>query len=446
MDLFHKMVMISAAYIRSAVTKYLPDSEQKNFMLWILSDENPYQEDYLRMLGVAGSIELEMHLLCTIVRKSELEKLQHYIAILNTYFAFETLSDNIATGLSTSSRGTNETYSLQKEILSVFNSAMIEKINGSHQPTLALLSPIAHLTKQISAYKHSLSPSQMYEFAQEYLKYHSHASMTDLEYSFFPILILNIETCFELLHSLHDHPIYFLLKASLIDRYSSVTNLLIADNNLDYNTLANLGAKSILVAPTLAYCIGGLDTVSHNPLLKKSIENGLLSKSLYSASLLVRLLNDLGTHLLLLNEEELQKFSRVTLASALQQQPISIFDFLSSISKTSSLFYLMTRIRKDIAHGEFNVCLDSFKNPEDLEASLNEFLMSLRFYINLYKKHNTTLLRLHEMLSEYLLDPRITRIILNFVTFHRKMYSREFETKYGDYAITTTHLKPEENT
>lgn len=439
-ELYRDMVTIAADYVKASAKKYLPDSPQKNFMLWILANDNPYQEPYLRMMGVAGSIEMEISLLKDTVEKNTFQQLQYYIGIINAYFAFETLSDNIATGLAESMRDSNATYDIQKKLLQGFNDAMISKLQGNSQSAFELLKPYLDLTKQISAYQRCLLPSQMYQFAKEYLSCDPSATIFDLEYSFFPILVLNIETCFELLNSMRDHPIYPFLKESLIARYAAVNALLQENNTVTLDALTDIGAKSMLVMPTLAFCVGALDKVSPNSKMAEAITNGLLIANLYSASLMVRLLNDIGTTLLSLNETAQDEFFRNIKLMAQQRNANSIFQFLSNVSELEDFFYIMARFRKDLSQGEFNICLDRL-NTVMISDALEEFFERIIFYSKLYKSQEENIQVQANKLNQCLADPTPAQIALNFVKFHQKMYSREFETKYGDYAITRSSIK-----
>lgn len=434
-NLYNTMISTAASCIRSSIEDHLPDSTQKSFMLWILSDGNPYQEKYLRMMGVAGSIELEIFLFQKIINLQTLKKLTESIGLLNAYFAFETLSDNIAIGLGESTKDNNPTYQIQKELIIGFNNAIIAKLKNNNQSVFELLKPYEHLTKKISAYQKCLLPSQMYEFAAEYQKLNPNVLLSDLEYCYFPILILNIHTCLELVKSLQNHPLHLILRDSLIDRYTAVNEIIQSDHTISLETLSDLGAKSMLVMPSLAFCIGSLDNNEPNEFLHKTIENGSLKDNLYNASLIVRLLNDMGTSLLDVKPKQLKQIISELNQMQQRQANIPIFEFLVQIANNEQFYKLMLRIRKDIQFGEFNICLDHLSKKNTVDA-LKEFFKRIEYFTKLYNKHKKFSKSLSSLFNKNLIDKKINEIVINFVKFHQQMYSKEFETKYGDYAIT----------
>src|SRR5690349_20295435 len=112
---------LAANYISTAVRTSLPDNNLKDFMLWLLQDDNPHQENYLRMLGVAGSIELELKLFGQVLDASAIHDIAPYIGLLNAYFGYETISDNLGVGLASSAKNINSTYDIQQKVLLHFN-------------------------------------------------------------------------------------------------------------------------------------------------------------------------------------------------------------------------------------------------------------------------------------------------------------------------------------
>ncbi len=427
----------AAKYIQDSVRKCLTDSAQKDFMLWILADHNPFKDDYLKMLGVASSIKLEIAMLNNIVDDSvTFQKLSPYLGFLNAYFAFETIQDNIAIGLAAWFPVNNPTRVLQYEIIKNFNPIMIKKLQGDVTPTEKLLAPYVTMAQEISAYERCLSPSKMYKFASEFEQYCNNPSLLfELEHCFYPILILNVATCLALQHSLHQNKMYSFLQETLIARYASVDKLLMSAKTATAMELADLGAKTILVLPTLVYCIGALDVVSPNPFLCKAIQDHSLMKSIYSCALLVRLLNDIGTNLLTLKETERNNFFKDLKLFAQRQKFNSLLEFLLAVSDSSELGTMMIRIRKDVKYGEFNVCIDNLTDINDFQQALNEFCEKIIFYSKLYQQYSTTLTETCDHLTKILGDTKISKFIFNMFKFHEKMYSLKFESRSGDYAV-----------
>ncbi len=433
---YYNFLQLAAEHISQAVNNSLPDEKIKAFMLWLLKNDNPQQENYLRMLGVAGSIELELKLFSEIISPSVLNKMTPYISVLNAYFAYETLSDNLGVGLAASAKNTNPVYPMQKEILLHFNRVMIEKIKGAQASTYELLTPIAGLVEQISVSQKTLAPQQMQLFIAMYAEHNKEVSSHLLEHSFLAILLLNSETCLQLLASMQNSPIYPLLKESLIARYDAVNHIIQQSSQASWQTLADWGLNSILTVPTLAYCIGALHEVKPCKNFKTVIDNGLLYSAMADGALLVRLLNDVGTHLLRMNASDRSSLYEKLKIYRSNDQFDSIFAYLHFLSSREELFLSFARIRKDLQHGEFNICLDSLANQSSIAENLYLFCQNIDYSAELYQQKYQILSQKLTQLSTVLGNEQASKIILHFVQFHEYKYSFEFESPRGDYAIT----------
>jgi hypothetical protein len=439
---YHELLHLAGSYLSNVVKFHLQDSESKDFMLWILRNNNQHQENYLRMLGIAGSIELELKLFKNVIHYPlTLYPLGNYISLLNAYFGYETLSDNLAVGLAAAKRRNNKNYMHQKKVLLYFNEIMLKKIKGSAEDLYALFKPISNAIKHISVHRNTLSPEQMDAFTNDYAHYHPAGSRADLEHTFLEILILNVATCTQLLNSLHRSSIYNILKKSLMARYLSVSHIVKQSQQATLPMLASWGLHSILTIPTLAYCIGALEVVSPHKAFKLVISKGLLYEAMADAALLTRLLNDIGTRLLVLSADERKTLYRQFQDLVDSSRFNAIFCYLCALSEHAAFSDSLTRIRKDLKQGEFNICLDTLKDNQPLRGQMVRFCQSIDYYATLYQ---TTTKKLHKklsLLSDIMGDAQISNIIGNFVVFHKVKYRMEYETTRGDYAITQKMIK-----
>jgi len=204
--------------------------------------------------------------------------------------------------------------------------------------------------------------------------------------------------------------------------------------------LASWGLHSILTVPTLAYCVGALEEIHPHANFSLVINNNLLYEAMADAALLTRLLNDVGTRLLTMNNEKrsmlYEKFHHYTA----NMQFKSIFSYLDFISEQKPFFYNLTRIRKDIKHGEFNICLDNLDTSVPIDESLVQFCKNIDYYAELYKHTFLNMQTKLASLSDTLGDDIASKVIANFVAFHEKKYSMEYESVRGDYAVTATSV------
>lgn len=431
--LSHAARAISNIILRKDVYQSL-DKEIADFMLWLLKDNNQHQENYLRMLGVAGSIELELKLLQPVIPDLDFINLTDHISLLNAYFAYETISDNLAVGMANGRREQNNNYNLQRDVILNFNRAMIKKINGAMENGKELLNPIAEKLTHISVNDQTLSPLQMDKFIDSYA-HHIQCNKEKLDKSFMAILILNIVTCQELLSDLHESPIYPILQKSLLNRYCSVSQIICHADSASRVSLCKWGKDSMLVIPTYAFCIGALETLLPSKNFKLVIKNGLLYSTMVDGSLLTRLLNDIGTRLLTLSEAKKNLlFKELVLAAANKKN--TIFECLLNLSKQQEFYLPLTRIRKDIENGEFNLCLDNLNHEGDIKRAMKKFCENIDYYRLLYHKTYANMLKKYQKLNHTLQNDHASKIIHNFVLFHEYKYSFDYNSMMGDYAVT----------
>lgn len=429
---YKEILLVTAKYIRESVNLHLPEGVQKDFMLWALADTNPCQRDYLRMLGVGACTTLGISLLNINDDQASLKKLIHYAALMNVYAAFEGSSDNIEFGLA-NRRVDNEIYPVKKDVMVNFNKVMIKKLQGDPRSTIEFLIPYEKNMRVISAYQQSLHPSEFYQLAEKYCKLHENINKTELEYSILSTLIINVEACLNLTVAMQDHLLYDYLKEGLIERYRAVNSQITGENLKDLGSLVELGTKSILIMQMLAFCVGALDKTAVNVKLAEVMADGSLKKIFYSAALQVRLLNDFGTELLSLNNDKLNKYFDELRLNLLANKNMSIYEFLANASKINKYLHLMTRIRKDLELGEFNICLDNLQKINSTEEALEQFFKNIVFCSELYQQHQNNFTSELADLAHRINDDKIGKVIFNFVSFHKKIYEKKFEASQGDF-------------
>ena len=198
--------------------------------------------------------------------------------------------------------------------------------------------------------------------------------------------------------------------------------------------LADVGADAILVMPTLAYYVSVLAEIVR-PLdqFPQVIEDGTLADALYDAALLVRLLNDIGTELLVMPASE-QAALLDTLRLRLAEQPeaATLPNVLMAAGGQGTQF---TRIHKDVLFGEFNVSLYGLEDIFCGSKALQVFGDNLAYFSQLYSQQRASLGEAVHLINERLADERIGQLIIRFVQFHEELYSQPFQTSAGEYAI-----------
>lgn len=423
------IIEATVTHLKRLAKKLISDDTQHNFLLGIL-DDTSQRKEYLQLAGVTKTAKLASSLISTFISQETIHSYADYLGLLNAYFTFENISDNLAMHMT--SKIDKAGLKDKIKILKNFNSSMVTTIQCEKPDKSFLISCLDEL-KKISTFNLSLSPSSLRSCLEQYKK--QHLVKEELEYNLESYLILNMESCLDTLQSIKEHFLYDFIAQGLKDRYSAMNELLENHSDLSIITAIDIGRKTILVSPTLAYAIAALDCASPIPQLSEATD--ILKDTCETAAILVRLLNDIGTPLLTLNEEKLK-----TLQKDLENKIKGtrhfdcLADFLRDIAKQDQYLDLLCRIMKDIQHEEFNICLDRYRMlPTEY---LSHFFEALQFCSTHYKEKYTQLMQLLGTLTEKLTDSRPSTIILRFVKFHEKMYSANFETKKGDYAVAAS--------
>ncbi|MEO0599349.1 MAG: hypothetical protein AAF126_24775, partial [Chloroflexota bacterium] len=188
---------------------------------------------------------------------------------------------------------------------------------------------------------------------------------------------------------------------------------------------------SILVIPVLAYYVGVIaEVIKRNDAFNDVLTDDSLKTALYDAALLVRLLNDLGTGLLT------QQTERTLLRHQLLKQVSKprTRTFIQALEVVAKKNVALTRLNKDIQHGEFNIGLAKMIDVSASKVAVEDFMELLDQFANTYDTHYNRMLSLSAGLSERLGTDFASQLIIRFVKFHEKVYSQRFDTQDGDYA------------
>jgi hypothetical protein len=424
---------VTVAGLAASLHMHMPAGAYRDFYLWAISDENPHREAYLRAVALTQLVNMTVELLDEFADESHWQHLLAHTVPMNVYQIHEVVSDNLAIGLAGSGRE-DATHALRHKLLYVFNRAMIARLLGELTPATHLLGPLQGAAARISLFEQSLIRDRHRMFVMTYLRRRSGVSLHHLEHAGWASLVANIEAGVDLARSVRACRGGDLVRQGLIGRYE-VGNRLLSRETLTQQQLAEVGAYSILVIPTLAYYVTVLAEIVQ-PLERFStiVEDGSLTAALYDAALIVRLLNDMGTRLVTLSAREQAVLCSDLFATSRRlagaERPVT--DLLLSIAEQSSL---MTRIHKDVFFGEFNVCLYQLADTRSAADALSLFSRNLNYFSRLYAHTYTHLQATMALISERIGDERISRLILRFVRFHETLYSHPYSTDAGEYAI-----------
>ena len=431
MNQFEQLFKATVQGYQSSLYQHMPLSDYRNFNIWALSAKNPHNNVWLQIIGIPQFTKLTQTLLGTSVPAEKWDELVYYTTLMNAYLIYETISDNLAFGLA-AKRPDDTSYDLRRDILINFNNAMAARLKGDRVSSDLILTRIKPKVEKISSFNYSLTGSEQTEIAAAFLQAAPNCTMEAIEFGAWHSLVANIQSCADLVDKMQRYQLGDTLRQGLIQRYEAVNDLLL-DRVHSKDALVNVSINTILVIPVLTYYISVLtEVLQPNRALATLVENGTLQKALEDAALMVRLLNDLGTGLVVTNQYHSTLLNDLYARLPPSADPETTFaDMLMEHSKQVQL---MTRIRKDISFAEYNVSLHSLMTSPPNTTSLLLFGSNLVYYQEQYRQARDRLNANLQTISQTLKTEHVSHLIYQFVTFHEHIYQQNFDEQAGDYA------------
>lgn len=419
--------------LQASIQEYMPASAYRDFCLWALSEDNPQQDLWLQVLGVKQIVQFCTHLTGDLVADEVWGWMSQHMAAMNIYLVYEAASDNMAIGLALR-QSTDTTYEVRHELVHQFNEIMCDLLANEPRPTVEALAPLHGLTASLSSFEQSLSPDKHETVAQAYLRQHPQVIPESVEYGAWALLLANAATAMDLSLAADHFSAGRSLKRGLLERYRSADRLLM-ETDIVLEERVAVGTYAILLIPVLAHYVEG---VIHANGLRERVAlldaDDKLWDGLYLTAQLVRLLNDCGTRLI-----EQSAADRATFIQELQDlhtllhPQTTLLEFLGKV--TPHYGGLMTRIHKDIKHGEVNMVFDNIDPSLPVAEALTLFGERLAYLSEVYRRQHQNLLEVLDTISERLEDGGVSKVLYRCVAFHEKVYSRAFEQPEGDFAV-----------
>ena len=416
---------------RFSLQRHMPSSPYKEFQSWAISKDNPHFNTWEQIVGIPQFAKLTFTLLDGLTTDDKWETLIEYASWMNAYLIYETVSDNLAIGLA-NQHSPDKTASIRRHILRQFDAAMICALQGNREEAIRTMNMIREDVAHISTFSQSLTNEELRAMASLFVKRNDHYNVEDVEYDVWAALVANIEACVDVVERLKGTQLADYLQQGLIWRYDAVNRLL---NHRKHSAeeVLSISTHSILVIPVLTYYIAVLkELLEQNPAIKVVHENGLLHQALSDAALMVRLLNDLGTPLLVSSHDHAALFNNLYEQSQhYMNGSRTLGEFLLEMASTNPL---LTRIHKDLAFGEFNVSLQNIAHLPLSPETLLLFGTNVIFLHHRYAQCRRRLEKNLSILEAELGDSVASQLIQRFVDFHEYIYGYRFDSQAGDYA------------
>jgi hypothetical protein len=409
-------------YLRS-IESHMDKCVFRDFALWALVRCSLYRERFAQINAITQLGRMTTLLLSPLVEDEQWNRCVHAASIMNAWQVHEVFSDNLAIGLGTSFDGDNSEQHERRNLLRAFNAEMLHALSDSEIPEPATLTENFHrLRTDISIFNQSLIADKHRALASAFTM--DPVEMQRLEHCIAPILTANILSCLEVPKNIQSDAIRRLTKKWLTHRYSSV-NALLDTPALDHEALVRHGSRTILVAPTLGYYVDMFIPES----ISDDFVEGVLEKALHAAATIVRLLNDLGTQLLIATTTERRR--------ALQQ---SLMDGPQEAKTLQELLptrrhVMLTRLIKDARFAEFNIGLYGILQSPLTHEILEDLITRIDAYADDYSKNWRILNDLGPKIDEGTGSTRCKDTILSFAQFHKDLYAHPHDDSLGEYAI-----------
>jgi hypothetical protein len=414
---------------RYALT-FLPDCPYRDFCDWTL-DQPQYAPRWLQVVGITSLLGMTRQLLRGLLDDTESARLARYGLPMTAYLTYEAISDNLAIGLARR-RPDDPSHRARWELLRGFNDAMIARLRGAGGHAQELIQAVAPAAADVSIFRQSLSEHEHRALADAYVKAHPDVDPAAIEYAIVPALVANVETVAAVTATVPDHATAEIVRDGLVRRYVAVTTLLTRPPRTP-EQLLTVGTDAILVVPTLAFYAGILaETVRPLDGYAAVLADNTLYRALTDAALLVRALNDCGTRLLEQNGAQRSMVMGQLAAVARQPTCRTLSDVVQQARP--QLATVLTRLRKDLAFGEFNVCLDGIRDVPAAQA-VDAFHDRLDHVSRAYRRARRSLEDTTRLLDRRLGASGVGDVITRFVEFHRAMYANPFSTELGEYAV-----------
>jgi hypothetical protein len=428
-----QMTDATATGYEAAVRTHMPDCLYRDFCLWEVSRQNHNRQAAMQLMGALQQSKLMVRLLDGLTEgETSWQRLLRASMATNGWQMLEVVSDNLAIGLAQSRADDGGSDATRRALLRTFNTLMAERLRGRISAASARDRLSSSRSEGISLFNQHISPLKHRSLAETFIDARGGA-LSEIEYAALPHLIANIEAGVDLVDAVEIEHLRPLVRDSMIARYEGVNKLLDPDE-LSLEEVLDVSAHTILVIPTLAYCISALiRCTGGESRLERLIDEGTVTNALYDAALLVRLQNDVGTGLLTSDNSTRQMFLHELEERSRERKGENLIELLV---RTGKDYELLNRIWKDACLSEFNVCLNGIRHDQVSREVLSVFSQGLAVCVKAYSVHKDKLASALRKINDGLEDSNASQIILRFVRFHEQLYDGHYhDTVGGDYAV-----------
>jgi hypothetical protein len=427
---YHRVLSDTSEFLALSAQHYMPDTAFRDYYVWALSQQNSEREKWFQLIGVRQTVLLTIKLMGDLLTDEQWTIFSQRVAPVNAYLVYEYFSDALALGIGREPLREASDI-VRHQLLHKFNDAASTYLQDETRKTERYLTSLEPLSQAVSIFKQSLSPDKHQTIARAYLTAHPFVHKSDIEYSTFSLLLANVQMCMDVVSRTEGQATSEMIRQGLLDRYQASDQLL-------YDTHASLGsslvssAHSTMAIPIIGYYIQAMiTTLGLDEPFASIVEEGTLHEALYSLSVLIRLLNDVGTPLIVQTPEERKEFIVQLQHREMLNRTGRMSEFLNQVSDEHET--LLTRIIKDLRHNEANLLLHEIDDHATLKDSIAHFGNQLEYCSALYQDHTRQLKQLMGVINQQMGDDRVSNLLWRCVKFNEKLYSHAYTVADGEF-------------
>lgn len=410
---------------------YMPEGPYQTFCSWILANSE-MAVDWLQLMGVTSLTRLTLGILDGLLCTDEMVALLPYTVNMTIFNMYEIVSDNLAIGLAYQ-QPHDTSYGQRRKILSALSRAMVARLRGVERHEAVNILAQQREVYQVSLFEQSLNPEKHRVIGNVFAQHQPAIRLGDLEYALYPNLVANIEACYQVVDTLKGYLTQELVQKGFMRRYAGL-NRLLNDSFIPRDYLIQIAVNTIMVRPVLGYYIAIIaEEIRLLDNYEAICENGFLLKALEDAALLIRLLNDLGPYLLEQADEDHQDLVQRLYHAQEHERFCSFGDLLLHCTQTENV--AMTRLKKDLMFGEFNLALYEPCRSQSVWEAIDVFHDQIKYLSKLYRRRAIRLRNTLDIISFETQSSIIADIIQRFIKFHENLYRVPFDHPDGEFAV-----------
>jgi hypothetical protein len=429
---YNRVLLDTSEFLALSAQHYMPETPFRDYYIWALSQQNEEREKWLQLIGVRQTVLLTVKLIGDLLSDAQWATFSKRVAPVNVYLVYEYFSDALALGIGREPLH-EEADILRHRLLHQFNEAASTYLQDETRKTEGYLTSLEPLTNGVSIFKQSLSPHKHQAIANAYLNSHPLIHLNEIEYSTFSLLLANVQMCMDVVSRTEDQATTEMIRQGLLDRYRASDQLLYDTNSSLGNVLVS-SAHATMAIPIIGYYIQAMVTTAGlDESFATIVEDGVLHEALYSLSMLIRLLNDIGTPLIVQTSAERKVFmSQLQQRQMMMSSPArSMSEFLDQVSEEYDT--LLTRIIKDLRHNEANLLLHEIDDYDSVVDSITHFGEQLEYCSELYQEHIQQLKQLMGRINKSMQDDRVSKLLWRCVKFNEQLYSHAYTVADGEF-------------